>query len=152
MPAETRRRFISMILALSAAFGAGRFAKADQPPDHHGQVIVENVWATPAREGEQSILHLRIINEGRDHAHLLGVETPVAKDARIVGRISDHKTTAFESMSVRADSDLDLTSDHMWIELGRLTRAVKPGESIPLELVFVRGRVRAEAHVHTADG
>ena len=152
MLTTTCRTLISAIFALSAVFGAGGFANADQPPDHHGRMIVENVWTTPAREGGRSVLRLRIINESHDHALLVGIETPVAKSARIVGRTSDHKTTAFDSISVRADSELDLTTDHMWIELGPLARPVKAGESIPLELVFLRNRVRAEAHVHSADG
>ena len=152
MPTKARHTLISMIFALAAAFGSGGSVKADQPPDLNGQMIVESVWATPATAGAWSILRLRIINESHDHAHLVGVDTPVAETARIVGKISDHETTTFESISARADSELDLTSEHMWIELGPLTRAVKSGELIPLELVFVRGRVRAEAHVHSADG
>ena len=151
MPAKAHHTVISAILALSAVLGAGGLAKADQPPDHHGKVIIENVWATPAREGGQSMLRLRIINESHDHAHLIGIETPVAKGARIVGRTSDHETTTFDSMSVRADGEIDLTTDHIWIELGPLAREVKAGESIPLELIFVRSRVPAEAHVHPAE-
>lgn len=139
-------------LALTVALGVARPASADRPPDHHGKIIVEDVWATPAGEGGHSVLRLRVINEGHDHAHLLSIETPVAKTARIVGRVSDHKTATFDSMNVRADSELDLTTDHMWIDIGPLIRAVKPGESFPFELVFSRSRLRAEAHVHGADG
>lgn len=152
MPPKARPVLLSMIFAFSATFGIAGTVRADQLPNYHGQMIVENVWVTPARKGERSTLHLRLTNDGYDHAHLLGVETPVASDTRIVGRIGDHKTATFDSVSVRADSDLDLTSDHMWIELGPLAREVKAGESIPLELVFVRSRMRVDAHVHSADG
>lgn len=149
---QGRRIAIWITLAFAAVLGAERPASADQPPDYHGQMIVENAWVTPARAGGRSILRLRIINESQDHAHLLRVETPFTSQTQIVGRISDHKTATFESISVRADSDLDLTTDHMWIELGPLTRGVKAGDSIPIDLVFLRGRVRVKAHVHGADG
>lgn len=141
-----------LMIAAVLALYAGAPSYADQPPDYHGYMIVESVWATPAREGGRSILRLRIINEGFEQAHLLGVETPVATDAHIVGRISDHETTTLDSVGVSADSELDLTTDHMWIELGPLVRAVEPGDSIPLELVFLRSRLRVLAHVHSADG
>lgn len=152
MPKQERCIAIWITLAFAAALSTEGPANADQPPDYHGQMIVENVWATPARAGGRSILRLRIINEGHDHAHLLGVETPLTSQTQIVGRMSDHKTVTFDSISVRADSDLDLTTDHMWIELGPLTHAVEAGSSITLDLVFLRGRVRVEAHVHGADG
>lgn len=141
-----------LILVLSLTFGAVGSANADQLPYHYGQIIVENVWVTPGRKGSQSILRLRIINDGTDHEHLLRVETSIAEDSRIVGRISDHRTTTFDSFSIRADSELDLTDSEMWIELGPLVRDVRPGESIPVNLVFVKGRIHAEAHVHSADG
>ena len=143
---------LCMVIAPIVTLSVVDRAKAHQPPDHHGKIIVEDIWVTPASEGGRSILRLRIINEGYDYAHLIGVETPVAKDAWIVGRIGDHKTMTFESTSVRADSELDLTRDHLWIVLGPLFRAVEPGESIPIDLVFVRSRLRAEAHVHGAGG
>ncbi|MCG8596099.1 MAG: hypothetical protein MI785_17295 [Kiloniellales bacterium] len=54
-------------------------------------------------------------------------------------------------MAVRAGSELDLTTSHMWIEIGPLARDVKAGDTIPIELVFLRSRLRVEAHVHGTD-
>jgi copper(I)-binding protein len=152
MITEVCRVLFAMIFALSAAVVVAGTAKADEPPDHHGQIIVEDVWVTPATEDSRSMLHFRITNEGYDHVHLLGVETPVAGHTRIVGRIGDHKTATLDSFGVSTNSSLDLTSGHLWIELRQLTRDLKAGESIPLELVFVRSRMLLNAHVHTADG
>jgi len=152
MPSKLYRMLIPTIFALFVVFGEGEHAQADQPPDHHGSLTVETVWATPAEAGDRSILRLRIVNESPEHAHLLSVETPIAKGARIVGRISDHKTTTLESISVRADSELDLTTNHAWIEIGPLTREVRAGDSIPLTLVFARTHIPTEAHVHDAGG
>lgn len=146
------RTLILIVFAMSATFGTGVSVNADQPPDHHGHMTVEDVWATPAGAGSRSILRLRIINEGHDHVHLLGVETPVAKEARIIGRIGNDETRTIDSIGVGGDSNLDMTTSHLWVELGPLTREVQAGESVPIELVFVRGRVRVNAHVHNADG
>ncbi|CAN0411058.1 unnamed protein product [Ectocarpus sp. 13 AM-2016] len=149
---QARSALTSIVFILAVAFGGETPAIADQPPDYLGEIIVENVWVTPALAGGRSILRFRITNDSRDHIHLLDVQTPVAKAARIVGRTGGSSTTSLESISVLADSDLDLTTGHIWIELGPLTRAVTPGESIPLELIFVHSRVHVEAHVHSANG
>jgi copper(I)-binding protein len=141
-----------LTLVLSITFGALGSASADQIPYHHGHIVVENVGVTPGREGGRSILRFRIINEGYDHEHLLGVETPVAKNARIVGRTGDHTTATFESFGIDADGELDLVNAAMWVELGPLSRTLNPGDSVPLDLVFLRGRVHVKAHVHGADG
>ena len=140
------------LAALSIVFAKADFAVADEPPDHHGDIVIEEVWATPSLRGGHSVLRLRLINDSQEHVHLLGIETPFATDAHIVGRIDDHQSTTFDSISVRANDDLDLTTSHLWIELGPLTRDISPGESIPVELVFLRSRLHVEAHVHSADG
>lgn len=137
------------VLALSlVSFALAGTASADQLPHHHGQVIVEEVSATPASTGNRSILRLRLTNDGYNHTHLLGVETPVAAEAWIVARTGDTETTILESITVPPEEALDMTSDHMWIELGSLKRTVELGETIPVELIFLRSRLSVEAHVH----
>jgi hypothetical protein len=84
--------------------------------------------------------------------HLLGAATPLAKGSQIIGRISDHQTARLGSIGIRPDGALDLTTSHLWIELGPLSREIRQGDLIPIELVFVRGRIHADAHVHGADG
>lgn len=99
-----------------ALFGASP-VMADRPPDNHGDIMIEEVWLTPSKEGERSVLRMRLVNDGQEHVYLLSVETPVATDAHLVGRIGEQFSTTFESFSVRPFSDLDLTTNHMWIEL-----------------------------------
>ncbi len=152
MPNRRFRILICLIIATSTVFAALASASADEPPDYHGQVSIEDVWVTPAKEGDRSILRLRIKNESQGHIHLLGATTPFAEDAQIVGRISDHETARLDSIGIRPEDDLDLTTGHLWIELAPLTREIRRGESIPVELVFVRRSIRAQAHVHAADG
>ena len=72
------------------------------------------------------------------------------------------------SSAARATKSLFQVEEHPWqelctqdtsirplrhgFELGPLIRPVEPGQSIPLELIFVRGSIHTEAHVHSADG
>lgn len=143
---------VSAALAAGVAVGLASTINADELPDTYGRMRVENVWVTPAPAGGYSTLHFRIVNDGHDEAHLMGVKTPVAAKTRIVGRVSDHKAVAIESLGIRADSDVAVGSDHTWIELGPLTREMRPGQTIPVEFVFARRRLSARAHVHSAEG
>lgn len=148
----THRHPLAIMLGFAVALGLASAASADEPPDHYGRVSVENIWVTPAKVGGYSALHFRLVNESRDPAYLLEVKTPVAATARIVGRVGEHETTTIGSIGLRPDSNIDVGSDHTWVEIGPLKRAVTAGETIPLELVFMRHRVHVDAHVHSADG
>lgn len=149
-PARRRGVFPRLALGLAIAMAPAGVATADDLTTHHGKLIVDKIHATAGEAGGQSILHFRITNDSDDHAYLLGVSSPVAPNARIVARISHHNTTVIDSASVRADSDLDLTTNHMWVELGPLLRTLRSGETIPIELIFARTRIRINAHVHGA--
>lgn len=139
-------------LVIAVAGGVGIPAMADELPGYHGALVVEDVHATSAPAGGRSIVRFRIVNDGRDPVHLLDVETDLASESQIVARTSDRETTVLESVGIRADSELDLTTNHMWIELEGLTRAVAAGETFPLDLVFMRGRFDVDAHVHEGNG
>src|SRR3546814_5209597 len=66
MSIKSAPRLLSLLVALSSALVAAVPVRADQLPDHHGRVTVENVWITPANEAGQAILRLRI-QIGRAH-------------------------------------------------------------------------------------
>src|SRR3546814_19784369 len=89
MSIKSAPRLLSLLVALSSALVAAVPVRADQLPDHHGRVTVENVWITPANEAGPAILRLRILNETRSPMHLLGVATQLAKAAHLeIGRAS----------------------------------------------------------------
>src|SRR3546814_17823657 len=119
-----------LLVALTSPLVAAGPVRADQLPDHHGRVTVENVWMTPANEAGQAILRLRILNETRSPMHLLGVATPLAKDAHLVGRISDHKTARLGSIGIRPGDALDLTTSHLWID----RKSVVEGKSVSVRV------------------
>lgn len=145
-------RLLLLLIAASFTPVAAVPLRADQPADHHGRITVEDVWVTPANEAGRAILRLRILNGTHSPMHLLGVATPIAKGSQIIGRVSSHQAASLGSISILPDDRLDFTTSHLWIELGPLSREIQQGELIPIELVFVRGRIPADAHVHGADG
>ena len=146
------RRGIVARLAATLAFLSLPPALADELPSHHGHISVEAAWITAAEKGGYSVLHFRLVNDGRHLAHLLDINTTVADKARILARVSDHKSVVVNSLSVPADQELDLTSDHLWIKIGPLRQAVRPGQMINVKLIFLRGHLDIEAHVHSVAG
>src|SRR3546814_6862026 len=137
MGRKRARRLLSLLVALSSALVVAVPVRADQPPDHHGRVTVENVWVTPANEAGQAILRLRILNDTHSPMHLLGVATPLAKNSQIVGRISDRQTARLGSIGIRPDGALDLTTIHLCIDLGPLSRSIMHGDLLDLMLTLL---------------
>ncbi len=146
------RRDIFGMLAGTLAILSLHPALADELPSHHGQISVEAAWITAAEKGGYSVLRFRLVNDGRVPAHLLGVNTTVADSARILARVDDRKAVAMNSLSVPADEELDLTTNHLWVELGPLRQTVQPGQIINVKLLFLRGDLDIEAHVHDMAG
>src|SRR3546814_20690402 len=114
MGRKRARRLLSLLVALSSALVVAVPVRADQPPDHHGRVTVENVWVTPANEAGQAILRLRILNDTHSPMHLLGVATPLAKNSQIVGRISDRQTARLRSEARRVGKECVSTCRSRW--------------------------------------
>src|SRR3546814_18342532 len=86
MSIKSAPRLLSLLVALSSALVAAVPVRADQLPDHHGRVTVENVWIPPANEAGQAILRLRILHETRSPMHPLGGEIGRASCRERVGK------------------------------------------------------------------
>lgn len=143
-----KHSFLLEFFTILIIFGTAGVAFADQPPYRRGQIMVENIWAKSEKAGGKSILHFRVINEGKNLTRLLSVETPVAIKARIMGKTENRKPVIYNSIRVREDSALDFTTNHLWIELSPLSLSINAGEIFPLELIFINNRVRVDVHVH----
>ena len=139
-----------LIVTFASAFGAS--AGADGAVTYHGRLVIDHATVTPGETGENSVLRLRIINDGNDAEHLLDLKTSVSIHTRLVARLSDRDTATMESFAIRADDILDLGSSHMWVELGPLVTPLKAGRSIAVELVFLSSRVPIEVAVRGAEG
>ncbi len=140
----------TLIATFVAAFGAS--AGIDSTVTYHGRLVIDHATVTPGEAGENSVLRLRIINDGYDAEHLLDLKTSVSQRTRLVARIGDRDTATMESFAIRADDMLDLGSSHMWVELGPLVAPLKAGQSISVELVFLTTRVPIEVAVRGAEG
>ena len=140
----------TLIVTFVAAFGAS--AGIDSAVTYYGRLVIDQATVTPGETGENSVLRIRIINEGTDAEYLLGLKASVAKRTRLVARLGDRDTATMESFAIRADDMLDLGSSHMWVELGPLVAPLKAGQSISVELVFLSSRVPIEVAVRGAEG
>lgn len=137
-------RIFTFILTLDMA----SVGYADQPPYRRGQFQVENVWATPDERGGNIILRFRIVNEGKNHIRLVGIKTAVAEEARIIGKSANREPVIYNSIMIRTDSDLNLATHHLWVELGTLSRTISAGETFPLDLIFLNEQLSVDVHVH----
>lgn len=79
-----------------------------------------------------------------------GIDTPVAREARLVARIGDIETAVLESIGAPAGETLDLTTSHLWYEIGPVTRDMGTGETFEMSLRFVGGKLTVPVHVHEA--
>src|SRR3546814_16798537 len=89
MSIKSAPRLLSLLVALSSALVAAVPVRADQLPDHHGRVTVENVWITTANVAGQAIIRLRNLNETRSPMHLLAMAKPLDHEATLLVHISD---------------------------------------------------------------
>ena len=68
--------------------------------------------------------------------------------ARKIARTQHAGRAVLDSITIPSEEMLDLTSNHLLIELSNLKRPFRKGETVSLALSFLRGRVPIEAHVH----
>src|SRR3546814_5632161 len=75
-----------IVLALLSSLSA---AQADTPFAVGSNIRVVAATATPARQGASSRIRFRIVNGSTAPFHVIGIDTPVAREARLVARIGD---------------------------------------------------------------
>lgn len=121
---------------------------ADTPFDVGYGVRIEAATATPARQGESSRIRFRILNDSNGVIHVVGIEVPMAREARLVARIGPGDYTTLESLGVPPGDTLDLTTSHLWYETGPVTRDLRAGETFDMTLNFVGGQLAFPVHVH----
>jgi len=132
-----------LIICLSAV-------RADSPFEVGNNIRVEAATATPARQGGVSRIRFRVVNDSGSSLHVLGIETPVASDAKLVARIGDAVTTVLESIGVPAGESVDLTTSHLWFEVEPMVRDLVAGETFEMTIMFVGARLATSVHVHEA--
>lgn len=148
---STGLKFMSSLLLIALALVSSPPAvQADIPLEVGSSIRVEAVTATPARQGDSSRIRFRIVNGSRAPFHVLGIDTPVAREVKLVARIGDVETTVLESIGAPAGETLDLTTSHLWYKIGPLTRDLRSGETFEMRVRFVGGQLTVPVHVHEA--
>lgn len=147
-----RLRDMKRLLPVLTIAGLAFFppARADAPLEGGGEIRVEEATATPAEPSAYSSLRFRLVNDSTGTFHILGIETPLAPEARLVARIGNDAVTVLDSIGVPAGEELDLTTSHLRFEIGPLTRALSAGETVEITLLFVGGEFVVPVHVHAA--
>jgi copper(I)-binding protein len=122
--------------------------RADESSEPFSGVYVEDAVATPAAAGEVSFVGFRIDNFSGRNLQLMGVNSDAAETTLVLVRRGGTGGRIANTVLVMQDETLDLRTSHMWVELRGLKSEVREGDLVPLELIFARGRVPAQAHAH----
>src|SRR3546814_14595912 len=101
-----------MVIALQFVAGSPA-VRADTPFEMGNNIHIESAIATPAQPGDTSRVRFRVINDSTAPFHLIGLSTPVAREARLFARIGPTATTVPDSIAVPAGEALDLHTLHL---------------------------------------
>lgn len=122
--------------------------RADVPTFVGNSVVIEDAVISAGKKGERSVVRFRLVNDSHAAVHLMGVETDTAESAELVARIGDLETTTLESIGAGSGEVLDLTTSHLWYELGPLTRDLSVGETITMRVHLAGASLSVPLHVH----
>lgn len=140
--------WLSFLLIVYVSILGITVVRADTPFDVGWDIRIEAATASPARQGEASRIRFRIVNHSRTTFHVIGIEIPMARMARLVADVGESERMVLESIGVPAGESLDLTTSHLWYETGPLTRDLDAGETFDMILRFVGGQLTIPVHVH----
>ena len=142
-----RLRCLAICLSLLAT-AVSHTAVADAVPESIYGLTIEDVRVEAAPIGENTVIRLRIINDGAEPLMFIGVESENITASRILARTQHHAPATLESVTIPVEETLDLSSNHLFVELSGLRHAFKVSETVTLKLSFLRGTVPVQAHVH----
>ena len=109
-------------------------------------ISVSGAWARPAAKGMPGAVYLTLTNPGSAPDRLVSITTPVAKSAMIhVSRMEGGVMTmrAVAGVDVSAKGKISFAPGGMHVMLEGLNRALKPGDTVPLDVTFARA-----GHIH----
>lgn len=141
-------RMRSLLLIAVALIAGLPAARADTPLDVGSNILIEAATAIPARQGEFSCIRFRIVNDSTAAFHIIGIDTPLAQEARLVAHIDQGEYRVLDSIGVAAGETLDLSTSHLWYEVGPIVRDLRAGETFDITLKFVEGQLTVPVHVH----
>lgn len=137
----TFRRTFAAAIAIAATAGA---AGADITVPSVMDVTLEDAALTVDPEGGHR-LRFRIINESAADVVLTGVGSPVADAGALVYHSHHGASEPITALILKPDEEADFSTSHLRAHLTGL----RPVDgTAPFRLIFRRGEIVAEAHVH----
>ena len=130
------------------AMAASTTAIADAAPENLYGLRIEDARVAAAQVGGGSVLRVRIVNEGAEPLLFLGAKSKEFGTSIILARTQHSHPAVPESVTVPVEESLDLASHHLLVKLSGLRREFNAGETVSLNLSFLRGTVPIQAHVH----
>jgi copper(I)-binding protein len=139
---------IAVVAALAACGGSG----ASPAPSASSAVAVSDAWARPAPAGGETAIYLTLTNPGA------GADALTAASSAVAASVELHETTTdmngmtgmdpTERIEVPAGGTVSLTPGGKHLMVSGLTKALDPGASIDVDLVFEHaGTVHVTAEV-----
>ncbi len=108
---------------------------------------IDDVHLTSALVGKDSELRFKLRNESGTPLVLLAAGSPLARSSRLLARVSTSEWVEIDSITIPADSTLDLGSSHLRIVLEDVKETLRIDATVPISLRFVRGALNVDAHV-----
>lgn len=123
--------------ALFVGFLIYRPALAHQ--EEVGNLIVTHPYVQPGKVGEDTIVRLRLENQGSSTRQFVGLHADVASNSMIEVKVSPVRAVPIGSLPIRPGEVLDL-EETAWIRLIGLRRDLMFGETLEACLDFADGR------------
>lgn len=143
-----RRIALATVISALLAMAASTAAIADAAPENLYGLRIEDARVAAAQVGGDSVLRVQIVNEGAEPLLFLGAQSEIFGASIILARTQHSGPAVLESVTVPVEETLDLASNHLLVKLSGLRREFNAGETVSLNLSFLRGTVPIQAHVH----
>ncbi|MBN9529835.1 MAG: copper chaperone PCu(A)C [Alphaproteobacteria bacterium] len=144
---EPRKAGIRLAVFLVGLIGAFP-ALADIPVGLTSAIRIESPTVIATCKGAAASLGFIVANDSSTRLHLAGLSSNVAPNARLKARIGASDTADLGSINIPPESRLDLLTSHLRYEIAPLTREIRPGEIIEVQLDFVSFKAVVPVHVH----
>lgn len=145
---KLRRIALSAMINILFAMAASTAAIADAAPENLYGLTIEDARVTAAQLGGDTVLRIRIVNDSAEPLVFIGAESEEFRASKILARTQHDGPAVLESVPIPVEETLDLASNHLLLKLSGLRREIQSGETVSLNLSFLRGSVPIQAHVH----
>jgi hypothetical protein len=115
-----------------------------------GDVIVENIAATPARVGEMTRVTFSVANSGADRVTVIGVRLSTGELSSVIGSYGGSHSGPVGGLPIAPGEMTNLDGTSAWIEVGPLKQNLAPGSIVPARVVFGTYEAPITLHVESS--